>query len=255
MYLLMTPRSCLNIKWMLFLALLINDIFTVIANVTYFVTPGSDSLFRYAREGGYYGYIPPPFADSAIIVSYILSDWCAMTHFIPALFCCLCFVLKKILQGFKLKLLKMDRRSSDRFYHTYSEILRVISTTNKYFSEMLVITFTVLLVRVFHNTYVLLLSDPTKKAFRVTTILLCFVRFAIICISSASVKNAVSEIKHMALDILVDGRKCENIRLVLKIKEDFDGFKLLDSLIIDRNLIFSAVGSLLTYGILIANIS
>lgn len=70
------------------------------------------------------------------------------------------------------------------------------------------------------------------------------------CLFSSSVTNAAVGLEDVMLSQSV-GRNRE-IQFLLKVKGRFLGFTLLDSLVIDKSLILSATGSLLTYCLMVA---
>lgn len=79
-----------------------------------------------------------------------------------------------------------------------------------------------------------------------------FIRFAIICLFASSTSKAGLEFKRSVYTHLVQAHeRWKSFLLVVKMNESFVEFKLLDSLVIDKNLILAAVGSIVTYGIII----
>lgn len=70
------------------------------------------------------------------------------------------------------------------------------------------------------------------------------------CLFSSSVTNAAVGLEDMMLSQSIGQNR--ELQFLLKVKGRFVGFTLLDSLVINKNLILSATGSLLTYGLMVA---
>lgn len=89
--------------------------------------------------------------------------------------------------------------------------------------------------------------------YRILNIIVCFIRFLVICIFASCTSKAGSELKRSIYDVEVQNNdRWKYFRLINKINDKFVEFKLLDSLVLDKNLILAAVRSLVTYGIIIA---
>lgn len=77
--------------------------------------------------------------------------------------------------------------------------------------------------------------------------------FIIICFSSSSVTNSYTSLRHAFQRLLLQNYKDEDVVLVLTIcRKKHLGFTLLDSVTIDKSLAADVLGTLLTYGIIIA---
>ena len=137
-----------------------------------------------------------------------------------------------------------------------AEITNVTTGINEAFHDVTVLAFLIFLARVFYNTYNIFVDKSMtgmEILYRILKIILCLVRFAAVCIFASSASKAGSEFKRIMydLDVKTDERG-KLLTLLMKINDQFVEFKLLDSLKLDKNLIFAAFGSLVTYGIIIA---
>lgn len=80
-----------------------------------------------------------------------------------------------------------------------------------------------------------------------------FSSFIVICFSSSSVTNSYTSLRHACQRLLLQNYKDEDIVLILIIcKKKHLGFTLLDSVTIDKSLAADVLGTMLTYGIIIA---
>lgn len=247
-----TSKKLTKFKYASFFILLFNDILNVNVMVTIFSEHGFSDMFTYLGNNHKYGYIPAPYSTAVFYASVFIGDWCAMTYFIPIYFCSICFILKKILHELTNKVLRRNISCLATVQHVYYKVGELISAVNQTLHISLLITFVVLLGKVFFACYKVIFKNENRIMYRITPIL-SFARFVFMCLFASSVSNAASNFKDALYNVSFRKNvKWNNMEFFNKVNTDFIGFKLLDSLIIDKNLIMSSLGSLLTYGILIA---
>lgn len=185
-----------------------------------------------------------------------MEKWGSLTLFIPIYFYCFCFVLKQRINGFKKKVEKERNVDLNSLREICTEISNLTSDINKALHDILLTAFVILLGSVFYHTYSILIEKSMTEymlLYRISNLVIYFVRFAAICSFASSTSEAGSELKKSIYDFDVkNGDRWKFFRLFIRINEKFVEFKLLDSLVIDKNLILAAMGSLVTYGIIIA---
>lgn len=195
--------------------------------------------------------------STSAIINYIkefLLHWSSMMIFVPFYFCSLCFALKNILIESKKKLIREKDISYQSLFEIHDEISQLISYVNGNMQFLLLSTMFVLLGNIFYCAYAVMftknaLSCPSYHYACIT--LYCTV-FIAMCLFASSVTNAAVDLENMILARPIIHYGDRGVQFLQKVKGGFIGFKLLDSLIIDKNLILSATGSLLTYGLMIA---
>lgn len=233
------------------LALLANDIYTILM-VFVFI-----SAFSFPQNNNeVYGFLQPPLSRPVFYISLVMDVWAKPTPFIIIYFCCFCFAFKKIILGLKEKFSKMDFMKFDNMDQAYNDILTLNSKFNKIFHNMLLVVFVILSGRLFCSTYYLVFIKPFMTShiiYALLNIFNYFSRLILICTFASSVSKAASEFRNFMHDIPVKERESwKYLRLIIKMNENFVGFKLLDSVILDKSLIVVTTGSLITYGIMIA---
>lgn len=249
-YAALSSRNLMKFKYVTFFVLVINDILDVFVIVALHSEENLSHILKYLGDNHTYGYIKAPHSTPAFYASLLISDWSAMTYIVPIYFCCFCYILKRVICAFREKLIIMSKTNFDLVHLTYHNIYNLICLANRTFHAMLLITFTVFIAKVFNACYFIIFEGEYRTINRISPILL-LPRFALMCIFSASVINAASDLKEGIYGAAIPlNAKWESTRLFCKMNNDFFGFKLLGNIIIDNTLILSSVGILVTYGML-----
>lgn len=259
-----TCRSLLSFKYTIFIILIFNDFIVIMVSLKYNSRDKDDKyftlfdleVFDHKGDSYYFRYLPHPYSKPAFFMSLTIAMWSFMTNFFPIYFCSFCFILRKILQEFKKKVVDINRIDLHYFHHTYRDIFNLVSSLNQTLHTMILITFIVLFGKIFHSCYAIMFYSQTsssKFVYFIIQLVHSSVCFAAMCLFSSAITNSAQELKQTANDVAINSsRKTEIVLLINKLNTDIIGFKLLDSLLIDKSLILAAIGNLLTYGILIA---
>ena len=184
--------------------------------------------------------------------------WSLMGLFIPIYFCILCFALRNILLKNKEKLICAKNSSRPCLFQRYDEISEMISFVNKNMQSFLLLNTSVLLANTFYSAYNLVFVEypsTTRYIYYCICLFSDYFMFVAMCMFASTVSNAAVDFEEMMLAYPACLYEKKDFLFLLKIRGRFNGFKLLDSLIIDKNLILSATGCLLTYGLMIATFS
>lgn len=244
-------KRIFRFKRNIILVLLTNDIYILSVIFAYF------SAFSFLYDNnGVYGFLQPPLSGPVFYISIVMDMWAHVTPFITIYFCCFCFAFKKIILGLKEKFSKKDAVNFDNMNKAYNDVLTFNSTFNKTFHNMLLVVFVILSGRLFYSTYNLVFKKSLMVShiiFRLLNIFNYFCRLILICTFASSLSKVASEFRNFVHDIPVKEKESwKYLRLIIKMNENFIGFKLLDSVTLDKSLIVVATGSLITYGIMIA---
>lgn len=233
------------------IVLLSNDIYTILVIFVYF------STFSFLQNNnGVYGFLQPPLSRPVFHISLVMDVWAKATPFITIYFCCFCFAFNKIILGLKAKFSKTDAVNFDNIDQAYNDILTLNSNFNRTFHNMLLVVFVIISGRLFYSTYNLVFKKSlmvSQIIFGLLNIFNYFSRLILICTFASSVSKAASEFRNFMHDVPVKEQESwKYLRLIIKMNENFIGFKLLDSVMLDKSLIVVVTGSLITYGIMIA---
>lgn len=198
--------------------------------------------------------IPPLWTKSFLNFMLNLQYLNKMSNFFGFYFCSICYGLKHTLLELKENILRrscsMDMTVK---FHEYDEIAKFISWINDTFHNMLFVTLSILLTWVFWNSYIIIAVDQRRveRSSRVMLLLYSFLEFCAICFFASSVTKAASDIGETICSLPLGVVHAENLPFLFKTVRKFSGFTLFDSIVIDKSMIISAVGLLLTYGVLI----
>lgn len=202
----------------------------------------------------YHKFFGPSITTLMHYIMEFVLHWSSMMLFVPLYFCSLCFALKNILIESKKKLIREKDVSYQSLFVSYDEISKLISHVNGKMQSLLLSTMFVLLGNIFFCAYVVVFTKYALACalYNYACIILYCTVFVMMCLFASSVTNAAVGLEDMILaqPIIQYGER--GVRFLQKVKSGFIGFKLLDSLIIDKSLILSATGCLLTYGLMIA---
>lgn len=253
-YLTLTRKSKLNLSKKVMVILIVNE---VISAMVILIISLASGFFTDTQDAFYYGFIPPPHAETCYLISVTLVNWNLLTPAIAICFCFKCYMIKHIFIEYKKRML-YENMNVNVLFQLYTRITKLISSINDLYQMLLVNTFVILLGWVFYESYLLLFTKTDSnyvKVYRIIDVVTYFLRFVLICVCASSVTNIASSVKEMVYQLSVDVTDWKILRFVLKANDTFVGFKILDSVIINKQLIVFAVGSLFTYGIMIASFS
>lgn len=242
----------------LLIVLFINELMGLGVITLFSLSLINEIFFSDPKEEFYYGFISPPYAQTCCYISIILSHWNLLTPTITIYFCCKCYMIKRILLEFKKRLSTGSGSNINSLFHMYTNITELVASINDFYQTLLVNTFSILMGLVFYESYILIFTVTDSnylKVYRILNFSLHCLRFAFICLYSSAVTNIASDIKNMVYQLSVDITDWKILRFVLMASDTFVGFKILDSVIINKQLIVFAVGSIFTYCIMIASFS
>lgn len=182
-----------------------------------------------------------------------LSMYLKNTCFCIALyFGFICTIVKEILFCLEKKVCRFHFKT-ESLVELFNETLDITKKTNGVFSNVIFVAFVFSLGAVFYQMLDLLFNRHGVAyiyAYRFIATMWYFLPFLIVCLSSSSITEAAENFKYS----IEKERKAElkSLRASCTINQHFFGFTVLDSIIIDKSLILSAGGILLSYGMLIA---
>lgn len=184
-------------------------------------------------------------------------SWKKMNMSVAIYFCAICFILRETLVVLKECAGNVNFKN-DFLVAAYNEMLDITKEANDNFSLMLLLGIVMTLSSIFFHAYnyVFTETDTTHiKIFRILVLLYQGFCLFLICFSASSVSNHASDARY-------EIEKAENEYSFekegyhkVKLNSYYFGFTILDSITVDRSLIFSATGVLLTYGVMIATFS
>ena len=245
-------HSILKIKKVIILMLLLNDIFILLISFSYIGDKISEQNFEYLKELK----ISPHFFS--ILHACIFMDmWGYITPYIPIYFCCFCYVFRKIILELNEKFSKQALVKFDLIDEMYKKVLLLNTNINKTFHTMVFTTILIISGRLLYHTYSIVFSrsfmGSVNLVYRFANIVFSLTRFLIICVFAASVSAAANEFKNSVHDVPMKmNERWKYLRVAMKMNENFIGFKLLDSVKVDKSLFIALLGSLMSYGIIIA---
>lgn len=196
-------------------------------------------------------------ANSSMIyyTSIFIRNYSILSPSIILYFCCFVFIVEKILLDVRKKMHSTRPVNTEILYEAYEEISNFVSELNDVFTSMLLISFTVLLQWVFVETYPLVfnkMNSSTELYICFFTLTYNFIFFVIPCLFASSLSKSASDVKQDLYNLPFDVSKTNRLPFVLNVQNKFVGITLLDDIVIGKSLILTAVGTLVTYGIMIA---
>lgn len=250
------PHKISKYRYILILMLIINDIYIIATALSFYLSMDPPHIFPYLGNNFTYGYISAPTSTPLFYLSVFLQIWGFANPFIPIYFCFICSVFMQIIHGFKNKLQKVKDTDYNSLDQICTKVLKLTSDINAVFHDILLVEFIILLGSVLKNTYSILLEESLMEFVlveRISNTVVYFIRFVMICVFASTASKAGLELKNSILSYVAKSHeRWKSLLLVIKINESFVEFKLLDSLVLDKNLVLAAVGSIVTYGIIIA---
>lgn len=249
-------QTILKHRTILIFVLLINDIYILFIILAWFSTLKPPQIFCYLGDNYTYGYIKAPESTLLYYVSVSLRMWSYVSPFIVIYFCCFCSALKQTINGLIQKFQKGEYMDITYLDRICTEISNLISDISEGLHDILLLVFIILLGNVFYHTYSIFVEKSMTEFmlfYRILNIIICFFRFVAICTFSSSVSKAGSELKRIIYNLKFKiNDRWMYFRLIAKINDKFVEFKLLDNIKLDKSLILASVGTMVTYGIIIA---
>lgn len=248
-----TKKNLIKFKKTIIIVLFISEGYYYVRGILKFLD--ADFHMNYLEDGFYFDFIKSRYASTLNYVCTELHYKNMLSPFVLYYFSGICYILKHILINFKEKLIITWNVNLSSLSIEYNRIMRIISLINKIMHNMLATSIFILIVWVFYASYIVLFTNPDSLPKRISIIMLlvvAFIQFSSACIFGSSVIEAVNDVNDAILDLPLRVTQCESLNLFLKANRKFDGFTLFGRIVIDKILILSTLGSLLTYGILIA---
>lgn len=233
-YCLITERSMPNLKGRLLLILFLNDFCNVSVHIYYVIV----RIYFFPR------------AVTIYYVGAFLFNYNMMTVIIPIYFCWYCFILNEVLGEMKIKL-RTHNINIHVFYRMYDAISDLILFINETFQTLMLLTFGVLLGWIFNDFYQTIFItqiSPFGVAVLYSYSITRFTRLFLVCSYSSLVMKSSTEFKNTLFKL-----PCDLTPLVLHVESKISVFTLLNTIVIDKRLLVTFIGSFLTYGMLIAN--
>lgn len=233
----------------LLIVLIITDIFIVLGLIPLF----------------YVFQLPPVLINNNEVVNRIFldSNWPIVTFFfifwkntsmcITFYFGIICYILKQVLVRLAT-IVKRPVIKTEYLIKIFNEILDIAKETNEVFCSMILTSFAITLGGIFFQLYNILFNPVGLLSiylFRISCIIWYFLPFLLACFLASSVSNSTLNVKYLIKKIRIGDFK-SNPFLNIVMNKDPLQFTILDSIVIDKSLIFSAGGVLLSYGTLIA---
>lgn len=248
-----TKKNLIKFKGTITIVLFISEGCYYVRGILKFLD--ADFHMNYLGDGFYFDFMKSRYASTLTYVCTQLHYMNMLSPFVLYYFCGICYVLKHILINFKEKLIIRWNVNLSSLSIEYNRIMRIISLVNKIMHNMLATSIFILIVWVFYASYIVLFMNPDSLPKCISIIMLlvvAFIQFSSACIFGSSVIEAVNDVNDAILDLPLRIIQNESLNLLLKANRKFDGFTLFGRIVIDKILILSTLGSLLSYGILIA---
>lgn len=252
------PHTVLRYRNALILVFIINDIYITSATILFLLAvKDSSHINSYHGQNCAYEFVKNKTSTTTLYsLSIFLETWGLIAPFFTVYFCCFCLALKHTINEYKEIFERQKNITFNSLNKICKEISNVTNSCNEALHNILVLLFTIQLVNVFYHTYSILVDKYMTEfmlLFRILYIIFYFIQFVAICLFASSTSTAGCELKRCIYKIEVEtNERWKHLHLIFEINDRFVEFKLLDSLVLDKNLILAAFGSLVTYGIIIA---
>lgn len=250
-----TEKCDLNFKMNLLVVLLLNDIASMgssIHNYIFHLIPSyndasDQSIIAVPESQGY----------STVVrgISFFLAHWSIFCPTAAASFACVCCILRNIVLKLQSNINSNKSIGSEYIRKAYTDIMHMRMLTNNEFHSVLLIDTVIVLSISFRELFEILFDFDNTSDFilsRVVFMVIAFFRFAAMCYFASGVTNAISNLKLTILQTPLDLSNVENLQFLFYLEEGYTTYKLISSISLSNSLILTAVGSILTYGILIA---
>lgn len=239
------------------LLLIFHDLVSLSSILLLFYSLGqiSSSVF----QSRYFGAIPPPYSAIISYASMFSFLWNDASMTVVGYFCCICYFLKKCFTEIKKKHRYINSKSnnSDKIFQDYAEIANFVHRTNSKLHTFLLIYVCITVTTLFREMYWLLFSTTSfhSVTFDISCIIKVVYTFSVytaLCTLSSGVKESAADIRNEAQALLMNSNDLNILKYANKVFDQSLEFALLNSIVIDKNLILSTIGTSMTYGILIA---
>lgn len=149
-------------------------------------------------------------------------------------------------------------RNPKRILLKYDGITQTVVKMNSILRILLLLMCCHILFNCFYSIYISLydvnsFSDKLFQTFFVMT--WNFAVLSMLCTSASSISEHYEVMRSDFHELLMKKKHFENLSFALKLcEDDIIGFTILDSICINKSLIFKAFGTMLTYGIMVATL-
>lgn len=187
-----------------------------------------------------------------VYLTFFCMNWKTVNSCTAAYFYTICFILKSCLIGIEKFSNQYTSQISD-FILLYNKITEITKEFNDMLQVIFFSTFAFSLGLLFYDAFNMINNDIISDLFyRALNLILPLTCFLIICLSASSLSNAGKNAKNILKKLRNIRRKKEIKTRFPKISEEYLGFTIFDSIIIDKSFIMSSFTGLLTYGVMIA---
>lgn len=255
-YLTDVKRNKINIKRKIIILLLINDFYFITQTVLDFSDPNFQA-HPYTGSSFSVYFTIWSYSSALFYICHHMQYFNMLSPFVVIYFCYICHALKHALINFKVKQITRNVDMHSLFVH-YNRITKIISLVNDVMHNMLATTLFILIFWMFHASYIVVFTQIESMRKRITKSMLFiirFIQFYSVCMSGSSVIKAVNDVNNSILDISFHSSQIQGVPFLLKVNQKFEGFMLFEGIAINKILMLTALGSLLTYGILIATLN
>lgn len=224
--------------------LLTSDIFLILILILFLST---------LDQNPFYHVMGKSLSDGWLRFAFVCSFWKNIGQCATLYFTFVCLVLKGAFSGLG-EITCGDVTERNHLVNTYNELVDVAKSVNETFHPAILATLVECLIQVFNqsfNLYFMRSVSLVHSAYKFLQAIYCYIRFMLICASASSATGAALNAKYRIHKF--SGAKW--VRAVPKLSKYYPAFTLLDSIIIDRSLVLTASGILLTYGVMIATFS
>lgn len=196
----------------------------------------------------------------ATVPLYINDIWFVMA--LPSIFVIYFYVLCSLFQRSVDQLTK-DLKTGfqtniKQVLLSYSVITDTFNDLNDALHTPLVLICIHILFNAFYFIFMAVFDEnkvPEEVLQYASTTLVHFLNFNLMCISSSGISNSYEVMRNEVHHILMKDAESRNLSITLRLLEDEPlTLLLLDSIPLDKSLVVKAFGTMITYGILIANL-
>lgn len=243
-------NSKLKLKWKLLVIIMTSDAIIIMLLIAYFCPLMIPTNTGLSHKFNVTNIMP----EELNYVREFCVSWKKLNMSVAIYFCAICFILEETLIVLKECAGNVNFKN-DFLVAAYNEMLDITKEANDSFSLMLLLGIVMTLSSIFYHAYNYVFNETDTEHIKVFRILVLFYQgfcLFLICFSASSVSNHASdaqyEIEKAANEYSFEKEGYHKVKL----NSHYFGFTILDSITIDRSLIFSAIGVLLTYGVMIA---
>lgn len=192
------------------------------------------------------------YPKTSIYLTFFCISWKIANSCVAAYFYTICFILKSCLIGVT-KLSNQYVSQIGAFILLYNKITEMTKEFNDMLQVIFFSTFVNTLGSLFYDAFNMIGNDNTSDViYRALNLVLPLMCFLAICLSASSLSNAGKNTKNILMKLRNVRRKEEIKTRFPKLSDEYLGFTVFDSIIIDKSFITSSFASLLTYGVMIA---